>query len=204
MCDWNKTCRHTRKHKQRYLCHKLWQTASGDLRLFWLWQSHTAPEARPEPPCLLLRLLLWHLHHHHHQLQLLLVPSSRCCPCQHPHRHPSLHGRCRRTVIANPCHDITEMENNNQGLSHCQAGTCSANEQWGVGGWGWTNAVPVFTTLKPTASAGVVNFNKCATESHHIYNRITALFSLLFSCWCGTRAKLPTVYMMNTATVLIG
>lgn len=81
-----------------YLCHKLWRTASGDLRLFWLWQSHTVPEARPEPPCLLLlHLPLWHHHPHHRQLLLLVlvVPSSRCCPCQHPHWHPSLHGRCK-------------------------------------------------------------------------------------------------------------
>lgn len=42
--------------------------------------------------------------------------------------------------------------------------------------------VPVFTTLKLTAIAGVANFNKCGTEPHHIYNKISAP---RFRCFSG-------------------
>ena len=107
-------------HVQPYLCHKLWQTTSGDLRLFWLLQSRTAPAVPPEPPCLLLHLLLLHLHRHHP-----LPLSSRCCPCQHSPPHPS----CREThthtytdIIASRSrlHYIIDMKNNKRGLAHWQ------------------------------------------------------------------------------------
>lgn len=62
-----------------YLCHKPWRTTSADLLLFWPLRSRTAPEVRPETPC----LLFLGLHPRRLLLLLLLLSFSRCCPCQH-------------------------------------------------------------------------------------------------------------------------
>lgn len=124
-----------RRRRKPHLCHKLWRTASGDLRLFWLLRSRTAPEARPEPPCLLLRLPLWHHHRQHHLLllPLPLLPSSRCCPCQHQHRHPSLAQRCTGWE-KKPQHDCqTQPLHHRDGEQQAGpvplTGTCSADER---------------------------------------------------------------------------
>lgn len=70
-------------HRSPYLCHKPWRTTSSDLLLFWLLRGHTAPEVRPETPCLLFLGLHPHLLLLPLLLLLFLLSFSRCCPCQH-------------------------------------------------------------------------------------------------------------------------
>lgn len=67
------------------------------------------------------------------------------------------------------------------------------------------SAMPAFTMLKATACAGVANFNRCATESHHIHNRMSAhCFRSCLVAGAAQKRKQPTVRMMDTATGFSG
>ncbi len=151
-----------------YLYRKLWRTASGDLRLFWLLQSRRAPAVRPEPPCLLLLLL--------HHLRLL---SSRCCPCQHSPPRPSCTER-HGDMIANAGECITSSigRNNKQGLAQWQH-----LPQW------WTyNTSHSLTSLEllncrfPCCHQVIRTLLKLLNPISTFY--ICILFHLMISWWC--------------------